>query len=137
MAAALTAHLHYLAMIAIAVILVVQRMLCTPGMAGRQVRLLARLDLLYLGAVVVVLGSGVARVIWFGKGPGFYLYNPAFYIKLACSWRWDCCRFRRHGNTCAGCAALAGMARPRRRTTRFSGCSATSLANWCYSYSFH
>jgi len=83
MAAALTAYLHYLAMIAIAVILVVQRMLCTPGMAGRQVRLLARLDLLYLGAVVVVLGSGVARVIWFGKGPGFYLYNPAFYIKLA------------------------------------------------------
>jgi len=83
MAAALTAYLHYLAMIAIAVVLVGQRMLCVPGLAGRQMHLLARLDLLYLGAVVLALGSGVARVIWFGKGAGFYLYNPVFYIKLA------------------------------------------------------
>jgi putative membrane protein len=83
MAAALTAYLHYLAMIAIAVILVVQRMLCTPGLAGHQMRRLARLDLLYLGAVVLVLGSGMARVVWFGKGTGFYLHNPVFYVKLA------------------------------------------------------
>jgi putative membrane protein len=83
MAAALTAYLHYLAMIAIAVILVVQRMLCTPGLAGHQMRRLARLDLLYFGAVVLVLGSGVARVVWFGKGAGYYLHNPVFYIKLA------------------------------------------------------
>ena len=83
MAAALIAYLHYVAMIAIAVILVVEHMLCVPGLTGARIRLLARLDLLYMGAAVLALGSGVARVVWFGKGAAFYLHNPVFYIKLA------------------------------------------------------
>jgi len=83
MAGAAAAYVHYLAMLAIAVILVVQRMLCVPGMAAKPLRLLARLDLLYLLAPVLILASGVARVVWFGKGAAFYLYNPVFYIKLA------------------------------------------------------
>ena len=83
MAGALTAYLHYVAMIAIAVILVVEHMLCVPGVTGARVRLLARLDLLYMAAAVLALGSGAARVVWFGKGAAFYLHNPVFYIKLA------------------------------------------------------
>ena len=83
MAAALIAYLHYVAMIAIAVILVVEHMLCVPGLTGGRIRLLARLDLLYMGAAVLALGSGVARVVWFGKGAVFYFHNPVFYIKLA------------------------------------------------------
>jgi putative membrane protein len=83
MASALTAYLHYLAMIAIAVILVVEHMLCAPGLGGSRIRLLARLDLLYMAAAVLALTSGVARVVWFGKGAMFYLHNPVFYIKLA------------------------------------------------------
>ena len=83
MAGALTAYLHYVAMIAIAVILVVEHMLCVPGLTGARVRLLARLDLLYMAAAVLALGSGAARVVWFGKGAAFYLHNPVFYIKLA------------------------------------------------------
>jgi len=83
MASALVAYLHYVAMISIAVILVVEHMLCVPGLAGARVRLLARLDLLYIGAAVLALASGAARVVWFGRGAAFYLHNPVFYIKLA------------------------------------------------------
>jgi uncharacterized membrane protein len=32
---------------------------------------------------LLALGSGAARVVWFGKGAAFYLHNPVFYIKIA------------------------------------------------------
>jgi putative membrane protein len=83
MAGALVAYLHYVAMMAIAVILVIEYTICTPALSAGRIRQLARIDLLYLGAVILALGSGVARVLWFGKGAAFYLYNPVFYIKLA------------------------------------------------------
>src|ERR1700704_3695328 len=83
MAGALVAYLHYVAMASIATLLVVELMLCVPGLAGNRIRLLARLDLLYMSAAMLALASGVARVIWFGRGTGFYLHNPVFYIKLA------------------------------------------------------
>ncbi len=83
MASAWIAYLHYLAMISIAVILVVEHMFCVPGLSGRRIRQLARIDQLYMGAAILALGSGVARVVWFGKGAMFYLHNPVFYIKLA------------------------------------------------------
>jgi putative membrane protein len=83
MASALIAYLHYVAMISIAVILVVEYMVCMPGMPGSRIRLLTRLDLLYMGVALLALGSGAARVVWFGKGAAFYLHNPVFYIKIA------------------------------------------------------
>lgn len=83
MASALIAYLHYVAMISIAVILVVEYMVCMPGMPGSRIHLLTRLDLLYMGVALLALGSGAARVVWFGKGAAFYLHNPVFYIKLA------------------------------------------------------
>jgi putative membrane protein len=83
MASALIAYLHYVAMISIAVMLVAEYMVCMPGITGGRIRLLARVDLLYMGAAVLALGSGVVRVVWFGKGAAFYLHNPVFYVKLA------------------------------------------------------
>ena len=83
MAGAFTAYLHYVAMTVIAVILVVEHMLCAPGLTGGRIRLLARLDSLYAGAAVLALATGAARFIWFGRGAAFYLHNPVFYIKLA------------------------------------------------------
>jgi putative membrane protein len=83
MAGALVAYLHYVAMASIATLLVVELMLCVPGLAGNRIRLLARLDLLYMSAAMLALASGIARVIWFGRGIGFYMHNPVFYIKLA------------------------------------------------------
>ena len=83
MASAMIAYLHYVAMISITVILVVEYMVCVPGMTGSRIRLLTRIDLLYMGVALLALGSGVARVVWFGKGASFYLHNPVFYIKIA------------------------------------------------------
>jgi putative membrane protein len=83
MTSALIAYLHYVAMILIAVILVVEYRVCMPGMTGSRIRLLTRLDLLYMGVALLALGSGAARVVWFGKGAAFYLHNPVFYIKIA------------------------------------------------------
>ncbi len=83
MASALIAYLHYVAMISIAVMLVVEYMVCMPGMTGSRIRLLTRLDLLYMAVALLALGSGAARVVWFGKGAAFYLHNPVFYIKIA------------------------------------------------------
>lgn len=79
----LVVYLHFAAMILIAVSLAVEYLICVPGLARERMRLLARIDLLYLIAAILALATGVARLVWFGKGAGFYLYNPVFYIKLA------------------------------------------------------
>lgn len=79
----LVVYLHFAAMILIAVFLAIEYLICVPGLARERVKLLARLDLLYLIAAVLALATGVARLVWFGKGAGFYLHNPVFYIKLA------------------------------------------------------
>jgi len=76
-------YLHFAAMILIAVFLAIEWLICVPGLAQERVKLLARIDLLYMFAAVLALATGVARLIWFGKGAGFYLHNPVFYIKLA------------------------------------------------------
>jgi putative membrane protein len=83
MASALIAYLHYVAMISIAIILVLEYLACVPGIADGRLRVLARIDLFYMGAAVLALGTGAARVVWYGKGAAFYLHNPVFYIKLA------------------------------------------------------
>ncbi len=83
MASALIAYLHYVAMMSIAVILVVEYLICRPGMTGTRIRQLARIDMFYMIAAILALGSGAARVVWFGKGAAFYLHNPVFYVKLA------------------------------------------------------
>ena len=79
----LVVYLHFASMILIAVFLAIEYLICVPRLAQERVKLLARIDLLYLIAAVLALATGVARLAWFGKGAGFYLHNPVFYIKLA------------------------------------------------------
>ena len=79
----LVVYLHFAAMMLIAVFLAIEYLICAPGLAREKVRLLARIDLLYLLAALLALATGVARVVWLGKGPGFYLHNPVFYLKVA------------------------------------------------------
>jgi putative membrane protein len=79
----LVVYLHFAAMILIAVFLAIEYLICVPGLAREKVKLLARIDLLYLIAAVLALATGAARLVWFGKGAGFYLHNPVFYLKLA------------------------------------------------------
>src|SRR5262249_37650084 len=77
------AYLHFASIMLLTAFLVSEMWLCTPHLRLDQVPFLARLDLLYLIAAIAVLASGVLRVFVTGKGPGFYLSNPVFYIKLA------------------------------------------------------
>jgi putative membrane protein len=79
----LVVYLHFAAMTLIAVFLAIEYLICVPGLPRERVKLLARVDLLYLIAALLALVTGVARLVWLGKGPGFYLHNPVFYLKLA------------------------------------------------------
>jgi putative membrane protein len=79
----LVVYLHIAAMILIAVFLAIEYLVCVPGLARERVKLLARIDLLYLIAAVLALATGLARLLWYGKGAVFYLHNPVFYLKLA------------------------------------------------------
>ena len=83
MVSALVAYLHYLAMISIAVVLTLELLYCAPGLSDARVRVLARIDAGLGAAAIVALVTGVARVVWFGKGAAFYLHNPVFHLKLA------------------------------------------------------
>jgi putative membrane protein len=80
---ALLAYVHYAAMIFIALLLSVEYRTCRNGLTTDGVRLLARVDFLYMLAAILALASGVVRLVWFAKGPAFYLHNPVFYIKMA------------------------------------------------------
>ena len=79
----LVVYLHIAAMILIAVFLAIEYLVCVPGLVRERVKLLARIDMLYLITAVLALATGVARLFWYGKGAVFYLHNPVFYLKLA------------------------------------------------------
>ncbi len=78
----LFAWLHFVAMLALGSTLVAELVLCTASLRAAQLAALLRVDSLYLLAAVAVLATGLARLIWFAKGPGFYLSNPSFQIKI-------------------------------------------------------
>jgi putative membrane protein len=82
MAAAIV-YLHFISASLVAAFLVTEFFLCTRDLRPAQVKTLARIDLYYLIAAVAVLVTGALRVFVAGKGAGFYLNNPVFYIKLA------------------------------------------------------
>jgi len=77
------AYLHFSSIMLLTAFLIGELCLCTPRLRLEQVSMLARLDLLYLIAAIAALASGTLRVFVTGKGAGFYLGNPVFYIKLA------------------------------------------------------
>ena len=77
------AYLHFLSIIGVGACLVAEFYLCTLDLQPPYVRILARVDLMYLIAAVAVLATGFARLFDSPKGMAFYLQNPVFYIKLA------------------------------------------------------
>jgi putative membrane protein len=78
----IAAYVHFLAIITLGGILMAELVLYRQDITLNQARLLQRLDLHYLFAAILALGSGVARVLWFAKGPSFYLDNPVFWVKM-------------------------------------------------------
>jgi putative membrane protein len=77
------AYLHFVSILALTGFLATEFYLCTGDLQPPNVKTLARVDLLYMIAAIVVLITGLLRVFAVGKGAAFYLQNPVFYIKLA------------------------------------------------------
>jgi putative membrane protein len=77
------AYLHTMAMLALTGCLAAQTLICNRDLQPPAVRLLARIDVVYLAAAIAALATGLLRVFLGVKGSAFYLSNPVFYIKLA------------------------------------------------------
>jgi putative membrane protein len=83
LSSAIAAYAHYLSIFITLALLASELALFRPHMDGRIVRLLPRLDLLYLLAVVAIIVTGLLRLFFFAKGAAFYAGNEFFWIKMA------------------------------------------------------
>lgn len=81
---AVLAALHLVAILTFVVFLSSQAALCRiEWLNAAVVERLARLDVIYGVAGVVMIASGLARVLWGVKGASWYLSQPLFHIKIA------------------------------------------------------
>lgn len=79
---AVFASLHLLAVLAVVVFLTSVTALCrTELMSAAVVRRLARMDTIYWCAVLVLLVTGVVRVVWGIKGTEWYVSQPLSHLK--------------------------------------------------------
>ena len=77
------AYAHFVAILSLVVFITSEAALCRPEwLNAAVVRRLGRLDLLYLGAAVAVLLTGLARTYWGTKGGGWYWQQPLLHAKL-------------------------------------------------------
>jgi putative membrane protein len=77
------AYLHFISILSVAAFLVTELYLCSRDLQPPQIRTLTQVDFLYMLAAIAVLVTGLLRLFAVGKGAGFYLHNPVFYIKIA------------------------------------------------------
>jgi putative membrane protein len=80
---ALLAYFHYSAIFVLFAFLTVEAMLLRNPLDANTVRLIARVDLWFFAAAILVVVSGLMRLYWGTKGFGFYSANPAFHVKVA------------------------------------------------------
>jgi putative membrane protein len=78
----IVAYLHYLGMIGVGVILSTELVLFQKEMSPKQAKALQSVDLLYLFAALLMIGTGLARVFWLAKGHRYYFSNLFFYFKI-------------------------------------------------------
>lgn len=79
MTAALVAYLHYLSIFAL---LSIEHVLFKAPLDLARARSLMITDLAYGICAGLVLATGFARVLWFGKGAAYYMGNSLFHAKL-------------------------------------------------------
>ena len=77
------AILHHVLVFAVAAAIAAEFVLVRPGLAGRELRLLAQVDQLYGAAATAVIVVGVLRVLYGLKGWEFYVYSTSFWAKIA------------------------------------------------------
>ncbi|MDR0226056.1 MAG: DUF2214 family protein [Burkholderiaceae bacterium] len=80
---AILASLHLLAILTFVVFLSSQAALCrNDWMNEAVVQRLARLDMIYGLAVVFLVLTGIARLVWGVKGMSWYVSQPLFHLKM-------------------------------------------------------
>lgn len=79
---ALLAYCHFAAILALAALLAVELTLCTRDAGPADLLRLRRIDGLYGMSAMLVLATGVMRLVWGAKGVSFYTGNPVFHTKL-------------------------------------------------------
>ncbi len=80
---AVLAALHLVAILTFVVFLSSQAALCRiEWLNAAVVERLVRLDVIYSVAGGVMIGTGVARVLWGVKGASWYLSQPLFHLKI-------------------------------------------------------
>lgn len=82
MAAAFVAYLHYLSIFALFALLSIEHVLFKAPLDLSRARSLMITDLAYGICAVLVLATGIARVLWFGKGAAYYMCNSLFHAKV-------------------------------------------------------
>ena len=82
MADAIAASLHYLSIFVLFALLTCEHVLFKAELNVATARKLLRIDMIYGASAGLVLLTGLARVIWFGKGLDYYLHNWMFHAKV-------------------------------------------------------
>ena len=77
------AYLHLLAILTMVVFIASEAALCRADwLNAKVVARLAKIDLVYGIAAVLVLATGVARIVWGVKGPAYYGANWLLHAKV-------------------------------------------------------
>lgn len=79
---AFMAALHYGAIFSLAGALMVEYVFLRQADVRPYVNMLARTDIIYFIAAIFVVGTGLARTFWYGKGLDFYLGTWLFHLKV-------------------------------------------------------
>ncbi|HEY9623716.1 MAG TPA: DUF2214 family protein [Crinalium sp.] len=79
---AITAYLHYLGFMLAFGALVVEHQTLKKDLTLEEAWRVVKADAIYGLSAVMILATGVLRVLYFGKGTDYYLSNPVFYIKV-------------------------------------------------------
>ena len=74
---------HHLLIFALAAIIAVESVLIQQELSGRTIGMLARIDRSYGMVAMLIIVIGVCRVLFGLKGWEFYVYNWAFWAKMA------------------------------------------------------
>ncbi len=82
MADAIAASLHYLSIFVLFALLTCEHLLFNAQIDNATARRLLRIDIAYGITAGLVLATGAARVLWYGKGLDYYLGNSLFHAKV-------------------------------------------------------
>ncbi|MFZ3202782.1 MAG: DUF2214 family protein [Pseudomonas sp.] len=82
MGEAIAAYLHYLSIFLLFALLTLEHQLFKRPLDLPRARSLMRIDIAYALSAGLILASGAARLVWYGKGLAYYLHNSLFHAKL-------------------------------------------------------